>query len=40
MLIQEIKCGIRVLLLEQSEITLGKRWSLQSFLIPTQVYPK
>jgi len=40
MLIQEIKCGIRGLLLEHSEITLGKRWYLQLFLIPSQVYPK
>jgi len=40
MLIQDIKCGIRVLLLKHSEFTLRKLWSLQIFLIPTQVYPK
>jgi len=40
MLIQDSKCGIRVLLLQQSEFTLRKFWSLQIFLIPTQVHPK
>jgi len=39
MLIQDIKCGIRVLLFKPSEFTLRKWWSLQIILIPTQVYP-
>jgi len=40
MLKQDIKCGIRVLLLKQSAFTLRMRWSLQKYLIPTQLYPK
>jgi len=40
MLIQDNKSGIRVFQLEESEFTLRKRWSLQIFLIPTEVYPK
>jgi len=40
MLIQDYKCGIRVLLLYQSEFTMRKWWCLQILLIPIQVYPK
>jgi len=40
MLIQDIKCGIRVLLLYQSEFTMRRSWSLQIFLIAKQGYPK
>jgi len=40
MLIQDIQCGIRVLLLEQSGFTITKRLYLKIFLIPIQVYPK
>jgi len=40
MLIQDIKCGIRVLLLQQSEFTMRNRGSIQIFLIPKHVYPK
>jgi len=38
MLIQDIKIGILVLLLKQSEFTFRKWWYLQFFQIPTQVY--
>jgi len=40
MLILDIECCIRVLLLLQSEFTRRNRCQLQIFLIPIQVYPK
>jgi len=40
MLIQDFICGVRVLLLQESEFTLSMWWYLKIFLIPIQVYPK
>jgi len=40
MLVQDIKFGIRVLLLYQFDITMRKKRSLKLFLIATQEYPK
>jgi len=39
MLIQDLKCGIRELLLQQSDFTMRKKWYLQIFLFPIQVNP-
>jgi len=40
MLIQDIKCGIILSRFYQYEFTMRKRWYLQIFLFPTQVYTK